>query len=381
MKTGKDLIQLAREIERQKTAKRDFIADTAGLSFSAPDDWTPPAQEKQTIRRGQPRPVMTAPRPAPIWLNIPDQGRFEVGPVAHGQVSAYTGIPKKYYDRMQAYAPDLLAANVNQWFTQAPAPRMVRTLDSRARAFLSNRYRILDHEDVLQAVLPALSDAGLGAADIISCEVTERKLYLKALFPKVMGEIKKGDVVQAGIVISNSELGLGAVDAQALVYRLSCSNGAITLDHNLKKYHVGREIGGGGNDDTYEYYKDDTRQAIDSAFMRKLRDTVAAAAQQATFTKILDRWKEATGRTVADPIGAVQEIQKRYTLTDGDRKGILSHLISGGDLSQYGIVNAVTRYSQDVEDYDTATDLEKIGGTLIDLAPGDWKTIAEAEAA
>ena len=37
----------------------------------------------------------------------------------------------------------------------------------------------------------------------------------------------------------------------------------------------------------------------------------------------------------------------------------------GSDVSSYGLINAVTRASQDVEDYNRATDLERIGGELL----------------
>lgn len=38
----------------------------------------------------------------------------------------------------------------------------------------------------------------------------------------------------------------------------------------------------------------------------------------------------------------------------------------GNDYSHFGLVNAVTRSSQDVADYNRATELERIGGTLLD---------------
>lgn len=45
---------------------------------------------------------------------------------------------------------------------------------------------------------------------------------------------------------------------------------------------------------------------------------------------------------------------------------ILRHFIMGNDFSHFGLVNAVTRSSQDVADYNRATELERIGGTLLD---------------
>jgi uncharacterized protein (TIGR00255 family) len=44
--------------------------------------------------------------------------------------------------------PELLAANVNNWFHDQPQRRMVRTLDGKARAFLSDSYRTIDNLDV-----------------------------------------------------------------------------------------------------------------------------------------------------------------------------------------------------------------------------------------
>jgi hypothetical protein len=56
----------------------------------------------------------------------------------------------------------------------------------------------------------------------------------------------------------------------------------------------------------------------------------------------------------------------------------LRHLIVAGDLSAYGIVNAITHFSQDVEDYDRATEFEALGGKLIELPNSEWKEMMEA---
>ena len=58
----------------------------------------------------------------------------------------------------------------------------------------------------------------------------------------------------------------------------------------------------------------------------------------------------------------VEVLANRYALNDSERTGVLRHLIIGGDLSGYGLVNAVTHFSQDVEDYDRAPDFEALGG-------------------
>jgi hypothetical protein len=42
------------------------------------------------------------------------------------------------------------------------------------------------------------------------------------------------------------------------------------------------------------------------------------------------------------------------------------------------LFNAVTNYSQQVVDYDRATELEALGGRLLELREAEWRTLAEA---
>ena len=58
-----------------------------------------------------------------------------------------------------------------------------------------------------------------------------------------------------------------------------------------------------------------------------------------------------------------------------EQDGILNYLIQGGDLSQYGLSNAITRASQDVESYDRATALEGIGWQVATMPIQQWKEI------
>lgn len=44
------------------------------------------------------------------------------------------------------------------------------------------------------------------------------------------------------------------------------------------------------------------------------------------------------------------------------------------------VANAITRASQDVKDYETATTLERAGGALIELPRGEWNELTKAAA-
>lgn len=98
-----------------------------------------------------------------------------------------------------------------------------------------------------------------------------------------------------------------------------------------------------------------------------------------TFSQLAERMRRTLGIVLScDPAKSVEAVGTKYLLNEEERHGVLRHLISGGDLSGYGLVNAVTHYSQEVLDYDRATDFEALGGKLLDLPSREWKEIAEA---
>jgi hypothetical protein len=78
----------------------------------------------------------------------------------------------------------------------------------------------------------------------------------------------------------------------------------------------------------------------------------------------------------ADPVKVVEATARRFALTEGERSGVLQHLIRGGDLSAWGLANAVTRTAEDAIDYDRATELEAAGGRVIELLPAGWRSPA-----
>lgn len=357
MKIGRSLQELAIELDRQSRTKKDYLVDTPGLRIVPENE-----RLSMDINFGEKDGLTEIER-----LNIND--------IAHRQIGTNLGIPAKYYDKMRSEFPELLATNINGWFVKNPAKRMLRTLDGTARAFLSERYRRIDNLEVAQTVLPIISQ--MKGATVESCELTDSRMYLKVINPKIEAEIKKGDVVQAGIMITNSEVGLGSVAVTPLVLRLVCSNGMVINDNSLRKYHVGRI---NEADDEFGIYRDETIEADDKAFLMKIEDTVNAAMNEAIFNRVVNRMKEAT--TIKMESSAVPQVieltAKEYGITRNESNGVLGHLIEGGDLSLYGLSGAITKFAQDVESYDRSTELEATGWKVLNMTPSMWKSINNA---
>ena len=342
MKQGKTLAELGRELQRQRLNRQDFLADTRSL-------------EMESDSYG-----------STLQLSLDDKPlSFTVGETAHQQTATRLNIPFRYYKKMQEEAPDLLDWNVNTWLGKNPERRMIRVLDGNVRAFLSDRYRRLDNLELCAAVLPVINE--MKNSVIESCEVTPTHLYLKVVNRRLKAEVKVGDVVQAGFVVSNSEVGLGSLRVEPLVFRLICKNGLICKDMAQKKYHVGRQVNT-SYDSAYELYSEETLAQDDKTFFLKVQDIVRSAVDEARFMLTVDKMRKATQIPFKHaPVKAVELLADKFQLTENERGDILRQLFMGADNSRYGLVNAVTAASKIAKSYERATDLERIGGEILAL--------------
>lgn len=361
MKAGLSLQELAENLERQNEAKRDFLVDTRELTL-LPGDGEAPAE-----------------------LHLPNgAGEFELVGVAPRQISENLKMPAKYWDMLEADHRSLLAHSVNTLFREKPSTRMVRCLDytgddnggtKTARAYLSDRYMRRDNYDVAKAALAALSD--IPEVTIPTSQITDGYLHMTALAPKIEGEVKSGDIVQAGVRIRNSEVGLAALSVEPILYRLWCSNGCGTWE-KTRIMHVGgrQEM----NDEAVRVMSDQTLALDDQAFFAKLGDMIRSAVDETKFNDFLIQMRVAADSAPMErPQTAMEELGKRMGVTEDEGENILRHLIEGSDLSCYGALNAFTRAAQDHTSYDRSMEMESMGGRILAMAgTREWEAVASA---
>jgi hypothetical protein len=158
-----------------------------------------------------------------------------------------------------------------------------------------------------------------------------------------------------------------------------CSNLATFGERSVRKYHVGKkhEIAG---EDTYSLLSDATRSLTDKATWAQIGDVVRAAFDRAKFDSLCNKIAETQEQKIEsdDIVKVVQLSSKRFGFVESEGNSVLKHLIEGGDLSRYGLYNAVTRAAADLPDYDRASEFERIGGQIIDLPATEWKQLAHA---
>lgn len=344
------LTELANKIQADEELKEDFIVSQGALEMREDD-----------------------------FLHIDKgKGEYEINDHCHRQIAKKLQIPKKYYDAMSA-VPGLRTHNVNTWLNHAPGKkRLVRLLDGKARAFLSDKYRPLDNILLMSAFLPAIQDLQKKGVDFKGIEVkagllTEKRMYLQCTFPGMEAKVKKGDPVKWGIMLTNSEVGASAVDVKSLIWRLVCDNGMIG-ESLMRRYHSGSRLT--DMEDQIDIFQHDTIRAELKSFRLKLRDIIKDALNPAHFEAYVKKLQVATTYSVDKPVKTVENVTRRFDINQAYIEPIVSNMAKENNMNKYGVANGISFMAHEIENQDQAYDLEKISSRIIDLSPAEWESVA-----
>ena len=389
MKRGMTIEDLLAEVQRQSSVKKDYVASTANdVRMVAMPEY--PNGVAVVLQKGQDSEVEKGlSQNVAEYLNTPTAPleRLAVTEHAHQQIAGRLQIPWKFYHRMLEDHPDIVLDAVNKLFEREPGTRLLRTMDGRLRAFLSNRYKRIDNDTVLESSLPAIVKGDLETT-LLSSSVTDRNMYLKCLFTgeemqQEIGRTRDGgpDIVRPGFCLSNSEIGTGSVHISAFFYRDFCLNGCVygkTDAFEFKRSHLGGALIEGTD---FEVMSDKSKQLEDEAILSNVTDVMHAIATPEfvdTMGRKLRALKE--GETIENPRPAIELLAKENGLTQKESDQVLQNLIEDRDYSRWGMVNAVTKVAnEDIVSYDRASDIEMLGSRLCDITSANWKRLCEAE--
>lgn len=372
--TCESIEALAARLVQQQATKHDYLVDTRLASFAT--------EQVDALQADADGNVKQPDVPTRSTLTFDADGGIVSGPInehAHSQIAERVGIPRKYYDRMRVEATELLDTNVGHWFRAKPETRMIRMLDGNVRAVMSARYKRRDNFDLMeQAVLPTFGGPAGHLFQFHVAHLTPDRLFVRALLPSVQAEVTVGDIVQAGVQIRNSEVGMGALEVTPFIWRLQCLNGMVVEDGRMRAYHVS---GVQEADEHSRIFTDETVRADDHAFFLKARDAIAAAVDESVFGAAVERMREATtGERIRQPAAATQRVAQTFDLNDRETESVLIRLAAGGSMTKWAMANAVTAAAKDAPSFERQEEMERLGGRVISLTPREWQPIALAVA-
>ena len=289
---------------------------------------------------------------------VPLPGRPPIGPVplrelAFTQLCQRIGAPASYIRNLPG---KLQLANMNWGITREQQPALLRLGGGEVRAVVSDRYAALDDELVLEVVADVLGSAGLIDAALVRATAVGTSTILRVTIPSEGVAVKRDDVIEYGLDIGNSEVGIRSVQVTPITYRLICTNGmrAWRSEAALRMRHIG-----------------DPKRLHE-----QLRDAVPVALAEARGD--IDRWRRATEvlidsaleeieglRTLGLSQSEVQTVGRQLAATGG----LLPPSSSAETITQalrvpttaFEVANAITATARDRGDVAARLTLEEAG--------------------
>lgn len=309
-------------------------------------------------------------------------GVYRPNAVAVEGISAKLGIPLAYTRRLHEERTDLFDENVNGWLhggtaddltAYGPDTRsfLVRAFagddgTGMARAFLSDRYAVMDNLDCLMSALSGIEQAGVDV-QIAGCDLSDRRMYVRVIAPEVRalaptllrgytspftGE-KGADnpTVFAGFVLSNSEVGNGAYTITPRIVVQVCSNGMTITKDLVRAVHLGGRL-----EEGTVRWSAETEERNLSLIKAKTRDAVATFLDADYVAKVVEGIEERAGKPV-EHHDEVTKVTKALQFTTDQQEAILQHFSKAGQWTAGGVMAAVTSAAQQF-DADDASDME-----------------------
>jgi len=283
---------------------------------------------------------------------------------AWSQVAAYAGIPTSCPFWAWITAPkhwEKAVTALNAYFADHVDVRLLRILERDGqpylRAFLSDKYAIVDHYDFMFAIAERLKAKG---AEIWHCRLSEDDFFGYAVAPGITSEVsvdrtfdpgdgwksrwygREGDVSHAAMAFGNSETGGGSCFLGAAVLRRVCQNYRIYHDL-VSRTHIGRKKDEGA------VLSAETIKAENQVFFMKIGDNVDSVFDPEKFVALFAKEREAAADSI-DPKRAEEAgeaLRIVFDLPQERAARIKSLFMDDGDYSRYGLANAVSRAAHD----------------------------------
>jgi len=289
-----------------------------------------------------------------LKFKINGEDSFPITKPCHAQIADKLEIPLRYYHKMKDEAPELLAENVNTWLRKTEKDFFIRGLGDSIRAFLSERYRVIDHPDVLYC---SLNELQAHEAEIEDCFLSETEMNIKVKSNNLRDFVRhRDDLIVGGLLFTNSETGHKALRVEPRLFRVKCSNGMIIEEFVTREIHLGN-----------------ANELYDEMIYLSLRRSIRELFSR--FGEIVLLLRESTEVKIKNPQKVLNNVVEQYKLSEAQKENILMAFGAEPEYDKYGIANAVTRAAQKEESWEKSIELERIGGNLISLPIEEFKSL------
>lgn len=298
-------------------------------------------------------------------------------------LSEKLGIPSRYFQKMREGHLSLLDENVTHWLQNNGTNYLLRTFIDKddqkgiARALLSDRFKTIDNLDILLTVLAAVKDSGLNIKiDADSCDLSEKRMYVRFTCPEIeiqAPELLKnyrpngksvdvGDGIISGFVITNSEVGHGSMTIMPRAVVLKCKNGMVRADEKFAQKHLGAKMG------EYESinWSNETKEKNLELIMNQVKDCIKQFVSEEYLGKMIADTIEKGAKELEHPMDCIKAVTNSLEINETKQDEILNFFIKSGDLSAFGVSQAITLFAGNSQNPDEQYELENAAMAVLD---------------
>ena len=289
------------------------------------------------------------------------------------------GIPVQYAKQVLATRDgyEEMIRHINQRLSVSGSMTLVRHMDARVTAFLSDKYRVIDNYDLAFACLQAAERTGAKpiectlSDDIMRIKLLDENTWESVVDARTTGVGSREHVARLGyhfavdlpndavlpvVTVSNSETGGGSLHLKLGIVRAACAN-LMILEDVVSQVHLGSRLDPG-------IFRPETRKMNDDLLVRKAIDGIEAGFKPDVFYRMVDKARGAVEDLIEDPIAATDAFVRDASLTEEDRDRLLALFLGDYSSTRWGLAQAVSRFSQE-KDADAGSDLEHAAGKLM----------------
>jgi len=288
---------------------------------------------------------------------------YAITDLCHLQIGDKLEIPRSYYKKMLSSAPELLGQNINGWLSRKEKTKfLLRSFkypdtNNLCRAMLSDRYCIMDNYDVLLAALEAIKQTGI-AVEIVKAEITDSRMYLHVVAPEIHVQatelldgylanteaaiLNKGII--SGMVITNSEVGMGTFEVSARAQILRCKNGMHDRSAKFRKVHLGGRL-----EEGTVTWSQNTKNKNFDLIIAQTKDAVKTYLSEDYLGQLTTKLTKSKEVQIENPIQVIENVSLSVGMGEEHKNSILRYFLGDGDNSAFGVLNAFTRESQKLD--------------------------------
>jgi len=259
---------------------------------------------------------------------------YVLSELATSQLCERLGIPATYYRRL----PPEMKATVANFDLKRMSERflLLRGKGTHVRAVLSGEYVAYNNSAIADTVESLLRSEGL---QIKSFVLEETNCFLKIVSEELVEPLSG---LKAGIMIGNSEVGMGSVSVEPFVFRKACTNDlVVTQEKAFRHAHI---------------------HFTPSELTRRMAEAIGDGFMVAA--QLLDAFLKGKDDPIVDPLAVIRRIAENRKMSQKLSDEVVARYVAEPEPNRFGVINAFTAAAQTLAPLQRI-EMERFAGSLL----------------